>query len=88
MENDQLPSRREPQLHPGAEAPEHAVSTAPENILPQPAAPHPGDDAAPGTPGTGEDICQRCTGTGKIPGNQDCPDCDGTGIVVQGIGGG
>ncbi len=48
---------------------------------------NPGDDAAPGTPGTGEDICRRCGGSGRIDGG-GCPNCGGTGKVVEGIGGG
>lgn len=48
---------------------------------------NPGDDAAPGTPGTGEDICPKCNGSGRIDGGE-CPECGGTGKVVQGIGGG
>ena len=48
---------------------------------------NPGDEAAPGTPGTGEDICRRCGGSGAIDG-KDCPECGGTGKVVEGIGGG
>ena len=47
----------------------------------------PGDDAEPETPGTGEDLCPRCGGTGEVAG-ADCPQCEGTGKVVQGIGGG
>ena len=47
----------------------------------------PGDQAPPGTPGTGEGLCPRCGGTGRI-GEADCPDCAGTGKVVAGIGGG
>ncbi|MBB3911378.1 hypothetical protein [Sphingomonas desiccabilis] len=47
----------------------------------------PGDDAAPGTPGTGENLCPRCGGSGRIDGAQ-CPECDGTGKVIEGIGGG
>ena len=47
----------------------------------------PGDDAAEGTPGTGEDVCPLCRGTGEREG-APCPECDGTGKVVQGIGGG
>ena len=27
---------------------------------------NPGDEAAPGTPGTGEDICPECHGKGRI----------------------
>jgi len=48
----------------------------------------PGDEAAPGTPGTGENICPECKGTGKINGGKECPNCGGTGKVVEGIGGG
>lgn len=48
----------------------------------------PGDEAAPGTPGTGEDICQDCSGTGKLEDGRDCPTCEGTGKIIQGIGGG
>ncbi len=47
----------------------------------------PGDQAPPGTPGTGEGVCPRCGGTGRI-GETDCPDCAGTGKVIEGIGGG
>jgi hypothetical protein len=46
----------------------------------------PGDDAPPGTPGTGENICPRCNGTGRL-GEKPCPECEGSGRVVQGIGG-
>jgi hypothetical protein len=46
----------------------------------------PGDEARPGTPGTGEDICPDCGGTGKRAG-RDCPTCQGTGKVTAGIGG-
>lgn len=48
---------------------------------------NPGDDAAPGTPGTGENLCPECHGTGKVA-DRDCPNCDGTGKVVQGLAGG
>ena len=47
----------------------------------------PGDDAAPGTPGTGEDLCPRCGGSGRIDG-QACPACEGSGTVIEAIGGG
>jgi hypothetical protein len=47
----------------------------------------PGDEASPGTPGTGEDICPKCSGSGKI-GNHQCPNCQGTGKITKGIGGG
>jgi hypothetical protein len=46
----------------------------------------PGDDAPPGTPGTGEDICPECGGSGRKDG-APCPNCEGTGRVIKGIGG-
>lgn len=48
----------------------------------------PGDDAAPGTPGTGEDLCLDCNGTGKKADGSPCPTCEGTGKVTRAIGGG
>jgi len=51
------------------------------------AATKPGDEAATGTPGTGEGVCRRCGGSG-VDGGQRCPDCAGTGRVTVGIGGG
>lgn len=48
---------------------------------------NPGDEAAPGTPGAGEDVCPRCNGSGERDGNA-CEDCGGTGKVIRGIGGG
>ena len=48
---------------------------------------NPGDDARPGTPGTGDGACRRCGGTGLDDGHR-CPDCAGTGHVNVGIGGG
>ncbi|HYF19007.1 MAG TPA: hypothetical protein VEA40_14150, partial [Ramlibacter sp.] len=44
----------------------------------------PGDEAAPGTPGTGEDICRACGGSGRLNGGT-CPECEGTGKVTVGI---
>jgi hypothetical protein len=46
----------------------------------------PGDEAPPGTPGTGEDVCPTCDSSGKVDG-ETCPNCDGTGRVVRGLGG-
>ncbi|AJW46721.1 Molecular chaperone DnaJ [Ralstonia mannitolilytica] len=51
------------------------------------AKPAPGDQARPGTPGTGEAVCPDCNGTGRR-GDVPCPTCEGTGKVIQGIGGG
>ncbi|VTU39387.1 hypothetical protein H6CHR_05465 [Variovorax sp. PBL-H6] len=53
----------------------------------EPKAPKAGDEAPPGTPGTGEGICRRCGGSGRISGSEPCPDCGGTGHVTVGIGG-
>lgn len=47
----------------------------------------PGDEAPPGAPSTGENICPRCGGSGEVN-QQRCPECDGTGKVTTGIGGG
>ena len=48
---------------------------------------NPGDEAAPGTPGTGDGICPECQGTGRVA-KGACGNCGGTGIIVQGIAGG
>ena len=45
-----------------------------------------GDVAPPGTPGTGENVCPACRGMGRLNG-QECPECDGSGKVIAGIGG-
>ncbi len=49
--------------------------------------PAPGDQAAPGTPGTGENVCPACRGTGKLDA-APCQTCGGTGVVIEGISGG
>lgn len=67
------------------------MSAAPENVNPnqQPGnPPNPGDEAAPGTPGTGEDVCPACDGSGKTRDGKTCPSCNGSGRIVEGIGGG
>ena len=46
----------------------------------------PGDEAPPGTPGTGENLCRACGGSGMLDG-QPCAACDGSGKIVEGIGG-
>ncbi|SAK64574.1 hypothetical protein AWB79_03133 [Caballeronia hypogeia] len=48
---------------------------------------NPGDEAEPGVPGSGEDLCPDCNGSGKQDG-AECKTCGGTGKVIQGIGGG
>ena len=47
----------------------------------------PGDEAPPGTEGTGEDVCPRCAGSGVQDGD-DCQECGGSGTIVRGLGGG
>ena len=49
--------------------------------------PNPGDQAKPGTPGTGENTCPDCRGSGKL-GAKPCPTCGGTGKIIEGISGG
>ena len=47
--------------------------------------PHPGDEAAPGTPQNGEALCPQCAGRGSCYG-RECEVCGGTGKVIQGVG--
>src|SRR3954453_16637030 len=46
-----------------------------------------GEEAKPGTPGTGENVCPDCGGSGRV-GAQACKTCGGTVKVIEGIGGG
>ena len=46
----------------------------------------PGDEAPPGTPSTGDDVCPECGGTGRTA-KGVCPNCQGKGTVTVGIGG-
>ena len=48
----------------------------------------PGDEAAPGTVGSGDDVCPVCSGSGKNASGGSCPNCRGAGVVTEGIGGG
>lgn len=47
--------------------------------------PRAGDEAAPGTPQTGEGLCPECSGKGVVDGRA-CETCAGTGTVVVNIG--
>ncbi|HYZ63334.1 MAG TPA: hypothetical protein VE650_12850 [Acetobacteraceae bacterium] len=47
---------------------------------------NPGDEAMPGTTGTGEDVCPDCHGSGTLNG-AECETCGGSGKVVRAIGG-
>jgi hypothetical protein len=63
------------------------TSEAPMTMTPDPDM-KPGDEAEPGTPGAGEDLCETCGGSGKLADGKQCPECEGTGRVMRGIGGG
>ncbi|HVL70942.1 MAG TPA: hypothetical protein VM434_03560 [Beijerinckiaceae bacterium] len=45
----------------------------------------PGDEARPGSPQTGEQICPACRGSGRV-GAAPCADCGGSGRVVRLVG--
>lgn len=47
---------------------------------------NPGDEAPPGTTGTGEDLCPDCAGSGRRD-DRPCPTCNGSGRITAGIGG-
>ncbi len=47
---------------------------------------NPGDEAKPGTPGTGKDVCQTCHGSGGVDAGA-CETCGGSGKVIRVIGG-
>jgi hypothetical protein len=50
-----------------------------------PAKLNPGDEAKPGEPQSGEDVCPACGGSGRQNGSK-CPSCGGTGIVIAVVG--
>jgi len=45
----------------------------------------PGDETDPDLKQTGEHICPKCAGKGKIDG-RPCPDCAGTGKIIAIVG--
>lgn len=47
----------------------------------------PGDEAPPGEPSAGENVCPECGGSGELDGG-DCANCGGSGMVVEAVGGG
>jgi DnaJ-class molecular chaperone len=57
-----------------------------EEAKPRPEA-NPSDEAPPGTPGTGEDVCRACNGTGTVD-SKTCAECGGSGTITAGIAGG
>jgi hypothetical protein len=66
---------------------EDVMTIPPETVTTEPTL-NPGDEAKPGTPGAAEDICDVCSGKGKLGDGSACPECGGTGRVMRGIGGG
>ncbi|MDB5965214.1 MAG: hypothetical protein JWQ72_1714 [Polaromonas sp.] len=44
-----------------------------------------GDEVPEGTPGSSEDTCPRCGGTGRL-GDLPCNDCNGTGVINVNLG--
>jgi len=51
----------------------------------RPAKVNPGDESAPGTKQSGQDICPACGGSGRQGGGK-CPSCGGTGIAIALVG--
>jgi hypothetical protein len=47
----------------------------------------PGDEAPPGEPAAGDNTCPECGGTGKLNA-RICPNCYGSGTVIEAAGGG
>lgn len=47
----------------------------------------PGDEVPEGTPNAGENLCPDCSGSGTRDG-KPCATCDGSGTVMEAIGGG
>ena len=48
---------------------------------------NPSDDAPEGTPGTAENVCPACNGSGRRD-EGACPSCGGSGKLTAGVGGG
>jgi hypothetical protein len=47
---------------------------------------NPGDQAPPGSPHTGENVCPQCNGAGKTGEGAQCVNCGGTGKVIEIVG--
>lgn len=45
----------------------------------------PGDETPPGSPQSGENLCPRCNGTGRLAAAR-CPECRGSGKVTVLVG--
>jgi len=48
--------------------------------------PKPGDEVAPGAPGTGSAPCPACAGRGTDADGRPCASCQGTGTVTVTVG--
>lgn len=48
---------------------------------------HAGDALPPDAPNAGETICYTCGGSGSLEG-KSCPECQGTGKVIESVAGG
>jgi DnaJ-class molecular chaperone len=46
---------------------------------------NPADEARPGSPQTGENVCPDCNGSGRLNG-EECRACGGTGKIVAIVG--
>lgn len=79
-----MASRDAAEVRMGSDQPAGTVAGAPAVGAGEPM--KPGDQAPEGTPGTGEDVCPDCGGSGR-QGGKPCPTCEGTGKVNVGIGG-
>lgn len=77
------PASRSPRLQAASDQPAGSDGADPEHPSPPL---NPGDEAAPGTAGTGETFCPVCGGDGTVDG-VSCRTCGGTGQVTVGIGG-
>ncbi len=49
---------------------------------------NPGDALPPSAPGAGETVCYTCNGSGKAQGGESCPQCKGSGRVIESVSGG
>lgn len=47
---------------------------------------NPGDQAPPGSPQTGENVCPKCKGKGTRADGAQCENCGGTGKVIELVG--
>jgi hypothetical protein len=68
MPTNPMPSREEPAEGTDLKEPESKRNRKPSEVTARRLAP--GDQAAPGTPGTAEDVCPECHGSGRVGANR------------------